>query len=780
MRKLMLAGLIFLAGGLALADYYADGIPPYATKVRLYNCALGDENCWRAQDANNTAAWLDNLRLHLRRVDLEGDAVQGFASRLTALEAALAVIMPTSQAATPAATPAPGTYSTAQDVVLTCSSPSPTIRYTLDGTVPTTSSTAYTAAIHVTALTQINAICYSGVMAPSLAASYTYAVQATGVALANVANATGYDASTGDTVSATVTTPSANATLSACGMHVANVTQTDHTPAISSTGGLTWTPRGSAVFSNGVQVRSYTAEVPTAGAYTITWDANTTGEVAKGLAVQAFVGVTGFGEPSVVTSWAPTDALAVSLTPTSGGSLGVVCGAINGSRSLTPATGTTAALSQTQGFGATVFAGRATSGYLTVGVPNVLGTSGPAVGQVKNAALAYELIGNASGGGGDPGTPSAFPDLTNIVNGAMPALAEPDLLSTVRFIDLGTNVTRVSDSPTHYATDGAWNADESLFMLGNGAVLHGTSFASVYGARNVPDGGYRWGNTVANKNKVFGTNRAARQWAVTDVTTNVRSVIKTYVASDFGISGTLSTVEMAISGDGGFDNNDQWAVVTANYAGDSASTTKSAVINMASGEVKCVLAGGGLTGSNNLDIESARMSQDGNWVLVNFRSRASNGVKGLDQYRTSDCTYVRSLSNESSHLDACVASDGEQVAVQAHGGVTMYRLTSGLSTTVANSIRHHVSCTNRQRPGWAYLSSAGACDAAAIGDEGFRRIYALKLDGSLQGQIFAWDHRPCPTVYAEEPSACASPSGTRVAWKTAWNGGSIHSFVAGK
>ena len=61
-------------------------------------------------------------------------------------------------AATPTFTPAAGTYTGAQQVTISESTPGATIFYTTDGTAPTTSSTPYTAAISVSKSLTIKAI----------------------------------------------------------------------------------------------------------------------------------------------------------------------------------------------------------------------------------------------------------------------------------------------------------------------------------------------------------------------------------------------------------------------------------------------------------------------------------------------------------------------------------------------------------------------------------------------------------------------------------------------
>jgi hypothetical protein len=80
-------------------------------------------------------------------------------------------------AAVPTVSPAAGTYTSAQSVKLSDTSPTPTIYYTTDGTKPTHSSKQYTAAISVTSTTTITAIASSPGLgdSPVLTATFTIA-----------------------------------------------------------------------------------------------------------------------------------------------------------------------------------------------------------------------------------------------------------------------------------------------------------------------------------------------------------------------------------------------------------------------------------------------------------------------------------------------------------------------------------------------------------------------------------------------------------------------------
>jgi gliding motility-associated-like protein len=68
---------------------------------------------------------------------------------------------------------APGFYSATQNVTITCSDPTATIRYTLDGSVPTTASTLYTGPVSITATKVLRAVAFSTDL-PSFTMSGTY------------------------------------------------------------------------------------------------------------------------------------------------------------------------------------------------------------------------------------------------------------------------------------------------------------------------------------------------------------------------------------------------------------------------------------------------------------------------------------------------------------------------------------------------------------------------------------------------------------------------------
>ena len=78
--------------------------------------------------------------------------------------------------AMPTFDPAPGSYEESVSVTIATETPGASIYYTLDGTIPTDSSTMYTGAINLTATTTIKAIAYADDLEPSFVATANYTV----------------------------------------------------------------------------------------------------------------------------------------------------------------------------------------------------------------------------------------------------------------------------------------------------------------------------------------------------------------------------------------------------------------------------------------------------------------------------------------------------------------------------------------------------------------------------------------------------------------------------
>ena len=100
------------------------------------------------------------------------------------------------QVTTPTFYPLPGTYTDSVDVTITCTTTGATIRYTTNGTEPTTTSTQYIGPIHLTATTTIKAKAFKDGMTPSTTGEATYTIQSSGGRTISIPASSGNSGST--------------------------------------------------------------------------------------------------------------------------------------------------------------------------------------------------------------------------------------------------------------------------------------------------------------------------------------------------------------------------------------------------------------------------------------------------------------------------------------------------------------------------------------------------------------------------------------------------------
>jgi len=93
---------------------------------------------------------------------------------------------PAEQCATPVLSPVGGTYSHAQDVIITCPTSGASIRYTTNGSDPTSSSTVYTNLIAITATKTVKAKAFKSSLTDSNIASAKYTIETTPDLFVNV------------------------------------------------------------------------------------------------------------------------------------------------------------------------------------------------------------------------------------------------------------------------------------------------------------------------------------------------------------------------------------------------------------------------------------------------------------------------------------------------------------------------------------------------------------------------------------------------------------------
>lgn len=134
--------------------------------------------------------------------------------------------------ATPTFSPVGGSYSGAQSVTITTTTPNATIRYTTDGSTPTESAgTIYSGAITVSSTETLKAIAYEAGWTDSTVSSATYTI--TGAAATPTFSPAGGNYTSGQSVTITTTTPSATIRYTTNGDTPSRTTGTLYTGPVS-------------------------------------------------------------------------------------------------------------------------------------------------------------------------------------------------------------------------------------------------------------------------------------------------------------------------------------------------------------------------------------------------------------------------------------------------------------------------------------------------------------------------------------------------------------------
>ena len=356
-----------------------------------------------------------------------------------------------------------------------------------------------------------------------------------------------------------------------------------------------------------------------------------------------------------------------------------------------------------------------------------------------------------------PAEDGVFPSAQRLSRQAQPPMAAPSLGAWERFEDLGTRVTRASETPHHYAKTCPWNADERYALLVDGTLLDGRTFRRLR-KLTVPAEHRTWAN--ANPDIIYGVARTGRKldrWVKVSAATGRMTTLARYPEYRRVSYGKY---------EGNTDNRDTWALLV----GDDVTPF---LIEARTGRKQCEVPSRG-------KVSDTTVSQDGRYLLVNWERL------GVDAYDTS-CRFIRQVSSVNSHYDACVLPDGvTQVVVQpSRRDIVAIGIADGARTVVYSDSaqRIHVSCRNVRRPGYAYVSSyggGGRGDRVTLAQRLWQRGFSVRLDGSQQVEVFAWLHAELPVPYEGEPSMVPSRSGHRVWWKVDWDGasGRVQSFVA--
>jgi hypothetical protein len=159
------------------------------------------------------------------------------------------------------------------------------------------------------------------------------------------------------------------------------------------------------------------------------------------------------------------------------------------------------------------------------------------------------------------------------------------------------------------------------------------------------------------------------------------------------------------------------------------------------------------------------VSPSGEYILIDWKKDPENPNAdfsySIDEYDI-QMNFIRELSAQGQHGDIGVDINGADTYIQfefgPRSGIWAYNLETGAETQLLPSKYNggHVSCRNYNRPGWCYLSTK---------QEGYREVFALKMDGSGTVNRFAQTH-----MSAGDSEGGTNPEGTKILFQSNWDG----------
>ena len=143
------------------------------SQVRYSNDAVWDTEVWESPTTSKT--WTLTPGDGLKTVSFQVRDKAGLTS--TTFSDFITLSIPLQKVAAPTFSPVGGSYSSAQSVTVSCGTAGATVRFTVDGSEPSASSTQYSSAISVGVSMTIKAKAFKSGMTDSDAASATYTIE---------------------------------------------------------------------------------------------------------------------------------------------------------------------------------------------------------------------------------------------------------------------------------------------------------------------------------------------------------------------------------------------------------------------------------------------------------------------------------------------------------------------------------------------------------------------------------------------------------------------------
>jgi hypothetical protein len=317
----------------------------------------------------------------------------------------------------------------------------------------------------------------------------------------------------------------------------------------------------------------------------------------------------------------------------------------------------------------------------------------------------------------------------------------------------------------HYSIDQAWNADQSLLVMGMGTTgrlfLDGSTYAPVFNRKH--PGMIRWHRTNPSL-MIFVGNAGVGYWDVRKDLRQLQNPLTGYTDLSFGENkGNLSDSGnvLAITA----KRSDGKKVM---FAYDLSSARKYPDIDM----------------SAWYDVGWTTISPKGTYVVSYSRKTSSSNQQRL--IFTLDGQLVQNWTDyeRPGHGDFMIDGNGYEVAVGRSKvddfKLITRRLVDGKVTVLTGSLKaSHMSARSLGNPGWAFGSFVMNGSDASGYLPYTNEVTAISTDGTQRVRRLA-THNSTQNNYVSEPHASPSPDGKRAIFASNWgvSGGPVAAYVA--
>ena len=340
----------------------------------------------------------------------------------------------------------------------------------------------------------------------------------------------------------------------------------------------------------------------------------------------------------------------------------------------------------------------------------------------------------------------------------------------------GTKITRINKSDTaisSYPKVQAWNSDQTLLRIGS-RLYDGETFIETAWTKNVEDpyktlckrssDYFRWSNVHPNIFYVLNSSKEFVQGKITGNRVDCSTVLESFDEYDLIHIGP---------DEGNIDYNDRYVVFTIKkFADDRVYALLFDIKNRTRvwKEAKVIPENKWIAGEPSV-LDWISVSPSGKYLVLNERTK-NNYQDGLYRYDIHfqngvklQFEYNGKLYSEAGHGDIGYDQNNNEVYVTFLTGLGVHSFNLDKPHEIGKELLTspygggHVSCQNRQRKGWCYITTR---------EDGYKQVYALKLDGTNKETVenFAQTH-VIGTSYSEE-YGLASPDGTKVIFNSYW------------